>query len=420
MKYALIIIDGAADEALASLGGKTPLEAATLPAMNRVAGSGILGRVRTCPAALPCGSDVAIMSVLGYDPTLRYTGRAPLEAAAQSIPLAETDWVFRANTVTITDGIMKDNTADNIAQADAERVMALLNEKLAGPDLRFHSGVGYRNLLVVRRTMRVETTPPHDILDQPIAAHLPRGESAPFLIDLFEKCRELLARSTPHPAANAVWFWGQGRKPRLEPFRVRFGVSAAAITGVDLVRGLALLAGWDVVAVPGATAYFDTNYRGKGEYAIRALADHDLVCVHVEAPDEAGHKGDPQEKIRALENTDRFIVGPLHETLRRGASGWRLLLLPDHPTPCVLRTHTHDPVPFAIDGSDVTRGGIGAVGDGSDARRNGIDAAGGGDGAGSGRAFCENEARRTGLFVERGHELMELFLRGNRETRGKT
>ncbi|MBN2351673.1 MAG: cofactor-independent phosphoglycerate mutase [Spirochaetales bacterium] len=389
MKYALIIIDGAADEPLAELGGKTPLEAADLPAMDRLAREGILGTARTCPSGLPCGSDVAIMSVMGYDPSVYYTGRAPLEAAARAVPLEDTDWVFRANTVTLADGIMKDNTADNIAQADAEKIMALLNEELCGPEIEFHAGVGYRNLLVVHKPMKISTTPPHDILDQPVAGYMPQGASAPFLIDLYERCRALLARAPVAPAANAVWFWGEGRKPRLESFRDRYGLSAAAITAVDLVRGLARLSGWDVVEVPGATAYFDTNYRGKGERAAAALADHDLVCVHVEAPDEAGHKGAPREKIRALENIDRHIVGPLLETLERSAAGWRVLLLPDHPTPCAIRTHTHDPVPFALAGSDIS--------------------------GGSGRTFTENEARLTGVFVEGGHTLMRRFVEADRK-----
>jgi len=387
MKHALIIIDGAADEPLAELGGKTPLEAADLPAMDRLAREGILGTARTCPPGLPCGSDVAIMSVIGYDPAVYYTGRAPLEAAARAVPLSDTDWVFRANTVTIADGLMKDNTAANIDQADAEKIMALLNRELGGPEIEFHAGVGYRNLLVVRKPMDISTTPPHDILDRPVAGFLPRGASAPLLIDMYERSRALLSRTPVGPAANAVWFWGEGRKPRLESFRDRYGLSAAAITAVDLVRGLARLAGWDVVEVPGATAYFDTNYGGKGEHAVAALADHDLVCVHVEAPDEAGHKGDPREKIRALENIDRRIVGPLLEALGRSASGWRLLLLPDHPTPCAIRTHTHDPVPFAVAGSDLKRG--------------------------AGRAFTEDEARRTGVFVEEGHTLMRRFVKAD-------
>jgi 2,3-bisphosphoglycerate-independent phosphoglycerate mutase len=387
MKYAVVIIDGAADEPIEALAGKTPLQAARLPAMDRLASEGILGQVRTCPAALPCGSDVAIMSVFGYDPAVYYTGRAPLEAAAQSIPLSGTDWIFRANTVTITDGVMKDNTADNISQEHAEAIIALLNKELSGPDLRFHSGVGYRNLLIVRREIDVATTPPHDILDQPVAGHLPRGASAPFLIDLAENCKRVLAASPVCAAANEIWFWGQGKKPRLSSFKERFGLSAAVITAVDLVRGLALLAGWDIITVPGATAYFDTNYAGKGEYAVRSLEDHDLVCVHIEAPDEAGHKGDPQEKIKALENIDRLIVAPLYDALRKQAGGWRLLLLPDHPTPCACRTHTHAPVPFALAGSGVPRQ--------------------------SGSVFNESTARETGVLVEPGHLLMDHFVRGN-------
>jgi 2,3-bisphosphoglycerate-independent phosphoglycerate mutase len=387
MKYVLVIIDGAADVPLKELGGKTPLEAANLPAMDSIAAAGVLGTVQTCPPALACGSDVAIMSVMGYDPARYYTGRAPIEATAQGIPVSDKDWVFRANIVTIRDNVMKDHSAANIGQEDANRIIGLLNKALADADIRFYPGVSYRNLLVAGRDISISTTPPHDILDKKIDSYLPQGSSAAFLRALMDKSRELLKKNRINKNATDIWFWGEGKKPRLSSFEKRFGVRGAAITAVDLVRGLAKLAGWDLIAVPGATAYFDTNYEGKGSYAIAALERYDLVCVHIEAPDEAGHKGDAKEKIRALENIDTHIVAPLLAELAAHYPEWRMLILPDHPTPCTIRTHTHEAVPFAIRGNDSRRT--------------------------QKRTFSEKEAQMSGVYVSEGHLLMEKFITGD-------
>lgn len=388
MKYALIIIDGAADLPLPELGGKTPLQAANLSAMAEVASRGIIGRLTTCPAQLPCGSDVAIMSVLGYDPAVYYTGRAPLEAAAQGISLTAKDWVLRANIVSIQDGLMKDHSAQNIAQSDAEKIIELLNQKVAQPDYHFYPGVSYRNLLLVQRELEVQTTPPHDILEKRIDEYLPRGPSANFLIELMQRCQKALAAQPINPRANAIWLWGQGKKPNLPSFKERFGLKGAVITGVDLVRGLAHLIGWDIIKVPGVTAYFDTNYQGKGEYAIRALNGYDLVCVHIEAPDEAGHLGDWQEKIKALKNIDTYILRPILNYLQKQDLPWRLCLLPDHPTPCKVRTHTHEPVPFAICSSEESHN-----------RQ---------------LEFSEKAAAESKLFFQAGHQLMQAFLKAPR------
>ena len=384
MKYVLIIIDGAADLPIDELGGQTPLQAADLPAMAEVASRGVIGRLTTCPAQLPCGSDVAIMSVFGYDPALYYTGRAPIEAMAQGISLEAKDWVLRANLVTIQDGLMKDHSAKNIPQADAEKIIELLNREVAQPGFRFYPGVSYRNLLLVKQELTVQTTPPHDILEKRIDEYLPRGPSADFLIGLMKRCKKAIATQPINSHATDVWLWGQGQKPNLPSFKERFGLKGAVITGVDLVRGLAHLIGWDIIKVPGVTAYFDTNYQGKGEYAIKALDKYDLVCVHIEAPDEAGHLGNWQEKIKALKNIDAYIVRPLLNYLQRQDLPWRLCLLPDHPTPCKVRTHTHEAVPFAICFSD---------------EKHSRDI-----------TFSERAAAESSLFFQAGHQLMPAFL----------
>ncbi|RPJ03891.1 MAG: phosphoglycerate mutase, partial [Spirochaetaceae bacterium] len=299
------------------------------------------------------------------------------------------DWVFRCNIVTTRDGMMRDHSAENISQADAEKIIRLLDSELGGQDVKFYPGVSYRNTLVVSQEMSVETIPPHNILDQEWRKYLPNGKGADILTDLIEKSQKILAGNKINPLATSIWFWGEGRKPHLENFFGQRGVKGAAITAVDLVRGLAILAGWDVIDVPGATAYFDTNYKGKGEYAIKALENHDLVCVHVEAPDEAGHKGDAKEKIRALENIDTHVIGPILASLEHGKKSWSIMVLPDHPTPCTIRTHTHEPVIFAALASDMVL-----------TRRD------------PPRLYTETSAVAAGFFVEKGYTLMDRFLAG--------
>lgn len=393
MKYSLIIPDGAADEPMEELGGRTPFEAARMPNLDWIASNGKCGTVRTVPRNMPCGSDVAILSVLGYDPRKYYTGRAPLEAAAQGLSIALDEWVFRCNFVTIVDGIMEDYSAGHISTEEASALIDELNRQLAGPRVRFHRGVGYRHLMTFKGDCDVETTPPHDILTQPIDQHLPIGEGADFL-------RTLIARSTAilqnhdvnnvrrdlgeNPATN-IWLWGQGKMPQLPVFKELFGVSAAAITAVDLVRGLASLIGWEVINVPGATGYYDTNYAGKGSAAVDALDRLDLVCVHVEATDEAGHNADAKAKVEALESIDKHVIGPVLNRLRAEGDDWRILVLPDHPTPCRLRTHTGESVPFALAGKRID----------SVVRA----------------SFNERTAAQSDLHVPAGHELMEFFLK---------
>ncbi len=394
MKYAIVIPDGAADRPAEALGGRTPFEVARLPNMDCLATEGRLGTVQTIPAGMAPGSDVAILSLLGYDPARNYTGRAPLEAAARGIEARPDDWIFRCNLVTVADERMVDYSAGHISTQEAEVLVRALEEHFGSDTLRFYPGVGYRHLLVIRgESFKVRTTPPHDIIGLAIKKHFPKGKNSARLRELMDASRGVLA---PHPVnqvrrdlgenpATQIWLWGEGQKPALTPFRQRWGLAGAAITAVDLVRGIARLIGWDVIEVEGATGYYDTNYTGKAQAAINALKDHDIVLVHVEATDEAGHNGDAREKVRALEAVDRDVLGPLLKALEATDQPWRILVAPDHETPLEIRTHESKPVPFAMMGDGLEPG-----------RRE--------------RAMTEAAARKAGMHVAVGHELMEYFL----------
>ena len=368
MKYAIIIPDGCADEAQASLGGKTPLEAAHIPAMNEIARRGVVGRANNVPAHLPAGSDVANLSLLGYDPNVNFTGRAPIEAAAQGIDLAPGDWAIRCNLVTVQDQVMKSFTAGHISTEEATALLATAQSALGGDSLEFKPGVSYRNLLLYRGAKQTapfsrdtRATPPHDLTDQSVADDFPRGPGSDLLNDLMMRSLPLFADHPVNQAriaagklpATNVWLWGLGGAPRLESFAKLHGKQGAMITAVDLLRGLATLIGWRNIAVPGATGYLDTDYAAKGRYAIDALASTDIICVHVEATDEASHEGRVDAKIAALEQIDKHIVAPLHAALAQQGD-YRILVSPDHPTPCRTKTHSHGFVPFAICGTNVT------------------------------------------------------------------
>ncbi len=401
MKYAIVIPDGCADEPQDSLGGKTPLQAAHKPNMDRVARTGAVGRSNNVPPSLTPASDVATLSLFGYDPMQVYTGRAPLETAAMGIRLGPQDWAVRCNLVTVENGLMRDFTAGHIANDDGRQLIEAVQQSLGGPGhgggLEFHPGVSYRNILVYRVSEKspfgaaTRTQPPHDIPDRPIAEHLPTGPGGALLTELMERSRAVLA---DHPVnkrrvaegkrpATQIWLWGQGVAPRLEPFAAKYGRHGAIISAVDLVRGVGVLLGWKRIDVPTATGYLDTDYPAKGRAGVAALADHDLVCVHVEAPDEASHEGKADEKVKALEQIDRHIVGPLLEALPEHGD-WRILVSPDHRTPLRTRAHAHGAVPFAIAGS-------GIVGRGQP-------------------SYDEAVAAVSELAFERGHELMRLFL----------
>ena len=371
MKYAIIIPDGCADESQSSLGGRTPLQAANVPNMDAVAAAGVVGRANHVPASLPPGSDVANLSLLGYNPLEHFTGRAPLEAAAQGIPLGENDWAIRCNLVTVEDQTMRDFTAGHISTEEARELLATAQEKLADERLQFIAGVSYRNLLIYRPqgerapfTQDTRATPPHDLTDKSVLDDYPRGPGSDLLNQLMSDSVPLFAdhpvniarrKAGKLPATN-VWLWGQGKAPALEPFAKVYGRTGAMITAVDLLRGLAALVGWKRIEVPGATGYLDTDYAAKGRYAIDALKDTDIICVHVEATDEASHEGRSDAKIKALEEIDRHIVGPLHAALK-AQGDYRILVTPDHPTPLRTKTHSHGFVPLAIAGSGVSPSG---------------------------------------------------------------
>ncbi len=365
MKYAIVIPDGCADEPQAELGGKTPLQAANIPNMDAIAAAGIVGRANNVPASLPAGSDVANLSLLGYDPLAHFTGRAPLEAAAQGIELGPDDWAVRCNLVTVVDQTMRDFTADHISTEEASELLASLQEVVGSDKLQFVPGVSYRNLLICRGgapfSEATRTTPPHDLTDKSVLDDYPRGPGSDLLnqlmaesIHVFENhpVNEARVKAGKLPATN-VWLWGQGRTPKLAPFEQLYGRRGAMITAVDLLRGLAALLGWERIEVPGATGYTDTDYAAKGRYAIDALDRTDIICVHVEATDEASHEGDCAGKIKALEEIDRHIVGPLWEALQ-ARGDYRILISPDHPTPLRTKTHSHGFVPWAIAGTGIT------------------------------------------------------------------
>lgn len=401
MKYAIVIPDGAADEPCPALGDRTPLQAARLPAMDAIARAGVLGLSRNVPDRFLPASDVATLSLFGYDPERYYTGRAPLEVVAMGVPLGPDDWAVRCNLMTIADGRMTDFTAGHISSEEGAALIAALQAELPGrfPGIEFHPGVSYRNAMIVRggpaggrpfdETTR--TTPPHDVPDQPAADHLPAGAGADFLRAVMQAAEPILAAHPVNRAriaagkrpASAIWLWGQGRAPSVPRFADLHGLRGAIISAVDLVRGTGMLAGWTRIDVPGATGYLDTDYAAKGKHAIEALDAFDLVCVHVEAPDEASHEGRADAKVEALERIDEAIVAPLHAALA-GRGAYRILVSPDHST--LLRTRAHDraPVPWAMCGLGLP---------------------------GSGHPYDERSARSAGgPFLEQGWRLMERFL----------
>ena len=399
MKYVIVIPDGCADEGQDSLGGKTPLQAADLPNMDRIAQLGAVGRADNVPIPLTPASDVATLSLFGYDPLVVYTGRAPLETAAMGIPLGPNDWAIRCNLVHVENECMRDFTAGHITSEDGRPLIEALQAALGDAQLEFHPGVSYRNILVYRPipgtsapfSDQTKTQPPHDVPDRPIADHLPQGPGSDLLRSLMERSRAIF---TDHPVnrkrrdakqrdATQIWLWGQGRAPSLKPFAEVYGKRGAIISAVDLVRGVGVLLGWQRIDVPGATGYLDTDYAAKGRAAVAALLHYDLVCVHVEAPDEASHEGKAEEKVKALERIDRHIVGPLWKALHdRGP--FRILVSPDHRTTLRTRAHAYGMVPFAVAGT-----GIASKGQSS---------------------YDEIVGEKSDLIFEKGHELMRYFL----------
>lgn len=375
MKLVVLLGDGMADLPLEVLDGRTPLQAASTPHMDYLAGVGRSGLARTVPDSLPPGSDVANLSIMGYPPERYYTGRAPLEAAAMGVPLGPDDIAFRCNLVTVRDGVMEDYSAGHISSEEGRLLIDALRPLVPGG--RLFPGVGYRNLMVLKSGEECLCTPPHDITGRMIRDHIPRGRDADLLIGLMEASVPILAC---HPVnsrrlaegrrpANMIWLWGQGRAPSMPTLQERFGLQGAMISAVDLLKGIGRYAGLELIDVPGATGTIDTNYEGKVQAALDALKRLDLVYLHIEAPDEAAHEGDVDGKIRAIELFDERVVGPVAEGLALHDT-WRVLLMPDHATPISIRTHSRDPVPFTIAGSGIKPDSVARF-DESEARRGG-------------------------------------------------
>lgn len=397
MKYIVLVGDGMADYPLKELGERTPLEAAKTPNMDYIAQHGRLGRAKTIPQNMSPASDVANISIMGYDPQKFYTGRGPLEAANLGIELKDDDVAFRCNLVTAVNDTLIDYSAGHISSQEAATLIKFVDQKLGTNRIRFYPGVSYRHLMLAKRGAEehledVKCKPPHDIAGQSISKNLPQGDSAEILIKLMEESRKILERHEINQVridlkenpANMIWLWGQGKKPAMPTFKEKFGLTGSVISAVDLIKGLGRILGLEVINVAGATGYYDTDYQGKANAALGALEERDFVFVHVEAPDEAGHNGDLQEKIIAIERFDQLIVGTILNAFKR-KKNFRILVLPDHPTPVAVRKHTSDPVPFCIFGKNITAQGF--------------------------LNYSEREAQKSSLYFENGHELMDYFLK---------
>jgi 2,3-bisphosphoglycerate-independent phosphoglycerate mutase len=402
MKYVVLVADGMADYPIKELGERTPLEAARTPNMDYIAHYGRLGRIKTIPEKMSPASDVANISILGYDPQKYYTGRGPLEAANLGIVLEADDVAFRCNLITVSGDILIDYSAGHISSKEAEILIKFIDEHLRTERIRFYPGISYRHLMVVKRGLEerfqdLECKPPHDIMGEPVSKNLPKGkvEAREILNKLMQDSRHILESHEINQVrvdlkenpANMIWLWGQGKKPALPKFSEKFGLSGSVISAVDLIKGLGRILGLEVIDVPGATGYYDTDYEGKARAALRSLEDKDFVFLHVEAPDEAGHNGDIREKITAIERFDQLVVGTILKTFKR-RKNFRILVLPDHATPVSLKTHTADIVCFGIFGKGIVGRGF-------------LD-------------YSEKEAEKSDLYFEKGHELMDYFIKGSK------
>ncbi len=402
MKYIVLVGDGMGDRPIEELGGKTVLEAAKIPNMNFIAEKGKVGLTNMIPSRMLPASDVANLSILGYNPKKYYTGRGPLEAANMGIDLKEDEVAFRCNLVTISDERMADYSAGHISNEEAKSMIEELNSKLGSEDIKFYPGVSYRHLVVFKCKDKAEQegfvnakcTPPHDIAGKTITRFLPaRTSQAAVLQRLMDESRKILADHEVNRVrldlkenpANMIWLWGQGVRPFMPKFSKLYHVEGSIISAVDLIKGIGRIIGLDVIDVPGATGYYDTNYLGKAEYAIDSLKHKDFVFVHVEAPDEAGHNGDLREKIYSIEKFDKFVVGTVLNHFKSSSEEFRILVLYDHATPVALKTHSRDHVCFAMYGTDIEQGAI--------------------------KHFNEKEARLTKFRIDKGYELMEFFIK---------
>ena len=401
MKYLVMLCDGMADEPNEALGNSTPMEKANKPCMDSLAAKAEVGIVKTVAEGLKPGSDVANLSVLGYEPAVYYSGRSPLEAASIGIDLKDTDVTLRCNLVTLSDDedyenkTILDYCADDISSEEAKILIEYIQEKLGNDVFRFYPGVSYRHCLVWSNGNPHPgvLTPPHDITGKVITDYIPKGEAVDELYDLMKKSYDLLKDHPVNQAriargkrpANSIWLWGEGTKPLLDNFSEKFGIKGSMISAVDLLKGIAICAGMNSVDVDGATGYLYTNFDGKCKAAIEEFKNGaDLVYVHVEAPDECGHRGEIENKVKAIEMIDEHILGPVVEFLK-GYDDFAVLVCPDHPTPLSIRTHTSTPVPYLIyDSKNEINSGV--------------------------KVFCEKEARETGNYIEKGFTMMNYFL----------
>ena len=397
MKYIVILGDGMADEPIDALGGKSPLACAETPVMDELASKGEMGMVQNVPAGMAPGSDVANLSVLGYDPTVCYSGRSPLEALSVGVAMEPTDIVLRCNIVTLTEEepyakkTILDHSSGEISTADADILMDAIRENFNSDEFQYYTGTSYRHITIWKNGTMPQLEPPHDHLTQVIGPYLPQE---PKLRSMMEKSFDIL---NTHPLnleraakgknkANSLWFWGAGTKPSLQNFTEKTGLKGAMVSAVDLLKGIAVGAGMKVYQVPGATGSIDTNFEGKAQAAIDALTKDgcDFVYVHVEAPDEMGHQGLLKEKIQSIEYLDRRLIAPVKKAMEDAGEDFRMLVLPDHPTPIRLRTHTGDPVPYVLYDSTRQRKSI--------------------------QKYTEAEAEATGNYEPNGYRLIERLL----------
>ena len=394
MKYCVLIIDGAAGWPIPERGNKTTLELASMPNLDRMAQEGTVGLVRTVPPGMEPSSAIACMSVLGYDPALYFKGRSAIEAISMDVPFNDEDILFRCNLVAVKDGAMWSYCAGHISGDEGRVLIEAINKELGGKNICFYPGVGYRHICKITDhdiALDAVCTPPHDIPGKPIAEFMPRGPGSAILVDLMERSRYVLS---DHPVnvkreaegkipATMIWlFWGSGKIPALPSFKTKYGLKGAITSAVDLLRGLAKMSGLDVINIPGVTDNIDNDYSAQATGALKALGDHDIVVIHVEAPDEAGHSGSAENKKLSIEMIDREIVGRL---LAWNGDAIRILVMPDHPTPLAVQTHTAEPVPFVIWGEGITANGA--------------------------QRFSEAEAKSTGILVEEGYNIMDKLVR---------
>lgn len=355
MKYIVLLCDGLADRPLKSLNNKTILQAANTPNIDKTAEEGMCGFIHTTPNGMAPGSDICNLSVFGYNPKEYYTGRSPLEAVSMGIELSDKDIAFRCNTVTIKDNIMESFTAHHIEEKYVENIINALNEEFKGENIEFYKGVGYRNLMVLRNAdeMALKLTPPHDITDKNVLEYLPSGKGSDVIKSIMDRAlNKVFSGSVDTGKATSIWLWGEGKRPALPLFKEKYGLKGAVISAVDLVRGIGVCAGMDVIKVPGITGFTDTNFKGKAEYAVNALDKYDYVFVHVEAPDEAGHLGSIEEKIKSIELIDKEMMPIIRNGLQKYGE-YRLLITPDHATPIELKTHSAEAVPAVLWGTGI-------------------------------------------------------------------